>query len=86
MLYVFWDSRGGVEIFWIVTPCSVVAGYKRWQPTTRLRGLKTQKTSTSNMCNVSHHYHQSKVSETEWVQIRESTYCSYLPSFSVLPA
>jgi hypothetical protein len=48
-----------VEAFWVVTPCSVVVGYKRfggprclhlqgevkrWYPTPTLRGITTQKT------------------------------------------
>jgi len=50
-----------VTVFWVVTPCSDVVGYqrfgrpcylllqgppKRWHPTSKLQGFKTQETST----------------------------------------
>jgi len=40
-----------VEVFWILTPCSVVvkhqlSGNLRWYPTTTLHGVTTQKTSS----------------------------------------
>jgi hypothetical protein len=56
-----------VEVFWVVTPCSVVVGYQRfrgsccrhlhgplerWYPTTTLHGFTTQKTSTLNITSV----------------------------------
>jgi len=55
-----------VEVFWLVTPCSVVVGYqrfrgpcclhlhplKRWYPTTTLNGVTNQKTSTWNVTSV----------------------------------
>jgi hypothetical protein len=42
-----------VEVFWVVTPCSVVLGYQRYRPLfypfTTLDGVTTQKTSTWNI-------------------------------------
>jgi len=41
-----------VEVFWVVTPCDIVVGYrqhgrlKRWYPTTTLHGVIIQKIST----------------------------------------
>jgi hypothetical protein len=32
------------EVFWVVTPCSVVVGYQRWYTTTTLHGVTAQKT------------------------------------------
>jgi hypothetical protein len=50
-----------VKVFWVVTPCSVVAGYQRiggpsgllkMDPTTTLHSLRSQKTSTWNITAV----------------------------------
>jgi len=46
-----------VDVFWVMTPCSIMVGYQcwrwrqhgrlqRWYPTTPLHGITTQKTST----------------------------------------
>jgi hypothetical protein len=55
---VFTAVKIQVEVFWVVTPWSVVAGYqrfrrwrqrglpKRWYPTTTLHGITTQTTTT----------------------------------------
>jgi len=53
-----------VEVFWDVTPCSVVAGYhrfftlkmeagplKRWYPITALHGVTIQKNSTCKLAS-----------------------------------
>jgi len=49
-----------VDVFWVVTPCSVMVGYrrfgglrqygprKRWYPTTTLHGVTTRNTTTWN--------------------------------------
>jgi hypothetical protein len=36
-----------VEVFWVVTPCSVHGPLERWYPATKLHSVTTQKTSTS---------------------------------------
>jgi hypothetical protein len=65
-LWAFWHgniTNVQVEVFWIVTPCTVAVGYqgfggpywrrkdqgppKRWYLTVTLHGVTTQKTSTS---------------------------------------
>jgi hypothetical protein len=51
---VFMAVKIHVEVFWVVTPCSVVVRYQRfgvWYPITTLNGVTTQKTSTSRHFN-----------------------------------
>jgi hypothetical protein len=46
---IFTAVKNQVEIFWVVTLCSVVVGpLKCWCPTTTLHGVTTQKTSIRN--------------------------------------